>query len=163
MYQLITLFFRIAVFKSGPQDVPSSPLALRLTVPLYALVNLLLMVIDDNPVNPLLLIVADFVMMAGFSWPLLYFAGVPLRFRQTLTALVGGDMIVNAAALPFAALHNLLPGELLSLVSIGSLTWHWLVTGHILRHALDRSWFFGLGIGLLYIMLSLQIMAALFS
>lgn len=162
MYELIMLFFRIAVFKQGPQDVPVSPWVLRLVLPVYLLVNYLILMLNGATSTAWLQIGADLAMMAGFIWPMLYFAGKTSRFQQTFSAMVGTDAVINFAALPAIASLNSQPNELAYLMMLAMLIWHWLVSGHILRNALDRSWFFGLGLGLLYIMLSSQLMSALF-
>jgi hypothetical protein len=162
MYQLIMLFFRIALFKQGPQDVPASPWVLRLVLPVYLAVNYLILLVNGTSSTALLQIGVDLTMMAGFIWPLLYFAGKSARLQQTFSAMVGTDAVINFAAIPAIASLNSQPSELALLLMLAMMAWHWLVSGHILRNALDRSWFFGLGLALLYIMLSSQLMAALF-
>lgn len=161
MYELLMLFFRIAIFKQGPQDVPASPMVLRLMLPLYVAVNYLILLLNGSA-NTWLQIGADFAMMVAFIWPLLYVSAKTARFPQTLSAMVGTDCIVSFLAIPAIASLNSQPNELGYLAMLALMIWHWLVSGHILRQALDRSWFFGLGLALLYIMLSSQVMAALF-
>lgn len=161
MYELLMLFFRIAIFRQGPQDVPASPMVLRLMLPLYVVVNYLILFLNGSA-NAWLQIAADFAMMVAFTWPLLYFSAKPSRFPQTLSAMVGTDCIVSVIAIPAIASLNSQPNELAYLAMLALMLWHWLISGHILRNALDRSWFFGLGLALLYIMLSSQVMAALF-
>lgn len=162
MYELIMLFFRIAVFKRGPQDVPASPLVLKVILPVYVLVNFLILMLNGTASTAVLQIGADFAMMLCFTWPMLYFAGKRARFPQTLSAMVGTDAVISFVAIPAIASLNSQPSELAYFIMLAMMVWHWLVSGHILRNALDRSWFFGLGLALLYIMLSSQIMAALF-
>lgn len=161
MYELLTLFFKIAIFRLGPQDVPASPLVLRLMLPLYVVVNWLILFLN-GAANVWLQIAADFAMMVAFVWPLLYFAGKVARFPQTLSAMVGTDCIVSFLAIPAIASLSSQANQLAYLAMLGLMLWHWVIGGHILKNALDRSWFFGLGLALLYIMLSSQVMAALF-
>jgi hypothetical protein len=162
MYELSWLFFQIAIFKKGPQDVPASPLVLRLLVPVYVAVNYLILFLNGAVSSAILQIVADFTMIVLFCWPLLYFSGKPYRFPQTLAAMIGTDTIISFFALPAIATLNTHANDLARFSMFILVLWHWLVSGHILRHALDRSLFFGLGLALLYIMLSSQVMAALF-
>lgn len=162
MYQLMLLFFRIAIFKQGPQDVPASPLVLRFLLPVYVAISFLALMMNGTASTALLQIGVDLVMMAGFIWPMLYFADKSHRFAQTFNAMLGTDAVISFAALPALASLTSQPSELAYLFMMAMMVWHWLVNGHILREALDRSWFFGLGLGLLYIMLSSQVMAALF-
>lgn len=162
MYQLIMLFFRIALFKQGPQDLPASPWVLRLVLPVYLAVNYLALMLNGTASTAVLQLGADLAMMTGFIWPMLYFAGKASRFQQTLSAMVGTDAVISFAAIPAIASLNSQPSDLAYLLMLAMMVWHWLVNGHILRNALDRSWFFGLGLALLYIMLSSQVMTALF-
>ncbi len=162
MYELIMLFFRIAIFKNGPQDVPASPLVLRLILPVYVLINYLILWINDAGASAILQIAVDFTLIVAFVWPLLYFSGKTARFPQTLAAMVGTDVIISFCALPAIATLNSHANDLAYFVMLVLVLWHWLVSGHIIRHALDRTLFFGLGLALLYIMLSSQVMAALF-
>lgn len=161
MYPLIMLFFRIATFKLGPQDVPGSSTLLRLLIPIYVLVNYTILMLNGAS-SAGLQIAMDFVMLAAFSWPLLYFAGKTARFPQTFGALLGTDIVISFFALPPIASLNAQPTDAAYLAMLALMIWHWLVSGHIFRHALDRPLFFGLGLALLYIMLSSQVMAALF-
>lgn len=162
MYELVQLFFQIAIFQKGPQDVPASSLVLKLLLIPYVVVNYLILSMNGMFGTALLQIAADFLMMLMFCWPLLYFAGKSSRFQQTFVALIGTDIIVSLFALPAIATLSIQPNEMAYLGMLALLLWHWLISGHIFRHALDRSLFFGLGLALLYIMLSSQVMAVLF-
>ncbi len=162
MYQLIVLFFEIAILRKGPQDVPPSPWMLRLILPVYIAVNLLILQLNGEWPTAILQIVIDFLLLVGFSWPLLYFAGKPARFRQTLCALLGTDTVISFFAIPAVASLNSQTNDLAFFAMLALMGWHWLVSGHIFRHALDRPLFFGLGLALLYILISSQVMALLF-
>lgn len=162
MYQLIVLFFEIAILRKGPQDVPAAPWLLRLLLPAYVVVNVLILLLNGDLSTALLQISVDFVLLAGFSWPLLYFAGKPARFRQTLCALIGTDTLISFFAIPAVASLSSQATDLAYIAMLLLMVWHWLVSGHIFRHALDKPLFFGLGLALLYILISSQVMALLF-
>ncbi len=162
MYQLIVLFFQIAILRKGPQQVPASKWLLRLLLPAYVVINALLLWLNDYGYEAFLQIAIDFALMAGFTWPLLYFAGKLPRFQQTLGALLGTDIIISFFSLPVAVSLN---GQVTEFAFIGMLLlmlWHWLVCGHIFRHALDRPLFFGLALAFLYILISSQVMSLIF-
>lgn len=162
MNELIMLFFRITVFKQGPQDVPASWVVVRLVFASYVLINFLTAMLNGATAIALSQIAVELAMMASFTWPLLYFANKRARFPQTFTALLGTDAVINFVAIPAIATINSMPNELAYLLMLAMMLWRWLIIGHILRLALDRSWFFGLGVALLYITVWLQLMAALF-
>ncbi|MCQ8104193.1 hypothetical protein NP590_08760 [Methylomonas sp. SURF-2] len=162
MYELSLLFFQIAIFQKGPQDVPASPLVLRLLLPVYVAINYLILFLNGTQATALLQIGVDFGLIVLFCWPLLYSSGKIARFPQTLAAMVGTSVVLSFFALPAIATLNANANDLAYFAMLALVLWHWLVSGHIMRHALDQSLFFGLGLALLYIMLSSQIMAALF-
>lgn len=162
MYQLINLFFQIAIFRKGPQDVPASPVLLWIVLPVYIAVNLLILLLNETLAIAISQTAVDFLLVCGFSWPLLYFAGKSNRFGQTLGALIGADVVISTLAIPAVASLNTQISEIAYFLMMGLMFWHWLVTGHIFRHSLDKSLFFGLGLGLLYLLISSQVMALLF-
>lgn len=162
MYELVLLFFQITIFKKGPQDVPASSFVLKLLLPVYVAVNYLILLMNGALSTALLQILADFAMILLFCWPLLYVAGRSHRFPQTLAAMIGTDIVLSFLALPAIATLNTQANDLAYFSMLTLVLWRWLVTGHIMKHALDRSLFFALGLALLYIMLSSQVMAALF-
>ncbi len=162
MYELALLFFQMATFQKGPQDVPASSFVLKLLLPFYVAINFLILYLNDAASTALLQILTDFTLMMLFCWPLLYFAGKTARFPQTLAAMIGTDIIVNFFALPAIATLNAHANDFAYFTMLILVLWHWLISGHILRHALDRPLFFGLALALLYIMLSSQVMVALF-
>ncbi|MGY6276802.1 hypothetical protein [Methylomonas sp. MgM2] len=162
MYELVILFFRIAIFQKGPQDVPASSFVLKLLLPAYVAIKYLISLLNSAASTALLQILADFALIVLFCWPLLYFAGKSARFPQTLAAMIGTNIVISFFALPAIATLNVHANNLAYFSMLALVLWHWLVSGHIIRHALDRPLFFGLGLALLYIMLSSQVMAALF-
>lgn len=162
MYQLIVLFFEITMFRKGPQDVPASPWLLRLILPAYIAVNLLILLLNGDLSTAIMQVAVDFLLVVAFSWPLLFFSGKLNRFRQTLGALVGTDAMISFFALPAMASLSAEATELAYFAVMALMAWHWLVSGHIFRQALDKPLFFGLGLALLYILISSQVMALLF-
>lgn len=163
MYQLIVLFFEIAIFRKGPQDVPASPWVLRLILPVYVAVNLLILLLNEDWSSAFAQVFVDFLLNVGFSWPLLYFAGKSGRFQQTLSALIGADIVINCIRIPAVASLNTEAADLAYIVMMVLMIWHLSVIGHIFRHALDKPIFFGLVLALLYLLISSQVMALLFS
>ena len=135
---------------------------MKLLLPIYIAINYLILFLNGALATAVLQILADFSLIILFCWPLLYFSGKTVRFPQTLAALIGTDIIISFFALPAIATLNTHANDLAYFSMLALVLWHWLVTGHIMKHALDRSLFFGLGLALLYIMLSSQVMAALF-
>ncbi len=162
MYALIKLFFDIAVLEKGPQDIPASPWLLRLLIPIYMAVNFLILLLSSEAVNALLQVIVEVALIILFSWCILFYTGKLPRFQQTTTALLGTDTLISLFAFPAIATLIGLGSALALVVVVLLMLWHWVVTGHIFRHALSQPLIFGLGIAFLYIVVSYQVMAFLF-
>lgn len=163
MYQLMVLFFEISILRKGPQDVPASPWLMRLMLAPYLLVNLLILWLDGSWLRAIVQIGAETALLVGFSYPLLYFSGKTARFPQTFTALLGCDTLISLCAIPaVASLHTQI-SDIALIAMLVLMVWHWLVNGHIFRHALDRPLLFGLALAFLYILISSQVMTLLFA
>ena len=162
MYELLKLFFGIAIFKKGPQDIPASPWLLRLLIPVYMMVNYLILMLSNDMFSALLQVSVDVILIIVFAWGCMFIAGKPERYQQTACALLGTDALISLFAIP--ALATLIgQGSALALLAVVLLMlWHWVVSGHILRHALSQPLVFGLGVAFLYILISFQVMALLF-
>jgi hypothetical protein len=81
------------------------------------------------------------------------------RWLQTLTALAGMGCIMGLLALPifYGSTHvgaDALLRVVMFLLDLGLLTWNVVVMAHILRHALDTSFAFGIIFALAYIFIT---------
>lgn len=163
MFDIIKLLFEICLFKKGPQDLPYSLWLLRLVLVVYIGIRILMLSIHFDWLNVLLQIIVDVILVAGFFWIILYLAGKLGRFYQALSAVLGTDAMISFFALPGMATIETGHGELwVFLVVLVLVGWHWAVTGHIIRNALDKSLSFSLGVAFLYLIGSYQVMALLF-
>lgn len=149
--KLFLISIEICRFKSGPQAMSRSSEFLRRAVYLYIGVNSVLIMLSMTWVNGLLQVFVQLVLLAGFTWGVLFIFGNIQRFSQTLTALLGVDSIISFCSLPVVGLlkSEMLPekGFVLFLVIM---LWHWGVMGHVFRHALSRSLASGLGLSFLF-------------
>jgi hypothetical protein len=167
MSHLITTWLNICLLRAGPQDLPASQTLLGLTMSSYVLVSLLL----SLPVYPagtaVLVAMLDLGLLVAFAAALLYLFGKWARFQQTLTALTGTGTLLGLLALPLVYLvfqgpeENRLAG-LAALFWLFLFGWSLLVVAHIMRHALSISFLYAIGISVLYTLVALQLMAALF-
>lgn len=162
MYELIKLFFDISIFKKGPQDIPASRWLLRLLVPVYMGINYLILLLSSDPFSAFLQVTVEVLLVIVFAWGLMVYVGKPARYPQTACALLGTDALISLLASPAIATLIGQGSAGAFLVVVGMILWHWVVTGHILRHALSQPFIFGLGVAFLYILASYQVMALLF-
>jgi hypothetical protein len=160
---LIKLFLDICFFKKGPRDVPASSLLLGLAVLAYLIVGVVLLGLERDWSGAVVEAVVEALMLFGFLYMALYLSqGIP-RLQQTATALYACDALISTAAVPLLAWLLVTPeakGVYIFLTLL--MLWHLAVIGHILRHALAISFFFGLGLAFGYVVVSYQVMMVLF-
>lgn len=163
MFDIVKLFFDICLLKKTPQDIPPSAWLLQVLIIVYALVGFLILFVGTHWTDALLQVVAEIALIIAFTKVMLYWARKPERYVQTASALFGTDALISFFALPGVTGMNAGRMTLLAfVVMLGLMVWHWLVTGHILRHALSQSLVFGLGIAFLYIVAMYRVTAWLF-
>ena len=167
MSRLITIWLDICLLRAGPQDLPASQTLLGLTISSYLLVSLLLSLPGFPAATAVLVAVLDLGLLVAFAVALLYFFGKWSRLRQTLTALTGTGTLLGLLALPLVYLLFRGPEEnpiagLAALCWMFLFGWSLLVVAHIMRHALSIPFPYAIGIAVLYTLVALQLMAALF-
>lgn len=163
MFDILKLLFDICLFKKGPQDLPYSVWLLRILLIVYVSIRVLMLSIHFDWLNVLLQVIVDIFLVVGFFWIILYLARKLGRFYQVVSAVLGTDALISFFALPgMATMETGHGGLLVFLVILVLIGWHWAVTGHIIRNALEQSLSFSLGIAFLYLLGSYQLMALLF-
>jgi hypothetical protein len=163
MFEIIKLLFDICLFRKGPQHLPYSPWLLRIMIVIYAIINFLMIHISVGWLYALFIVAAGILIAVGFSWTMLYFGRKLGRFYQTACALLGTDALISLFAVPGIASMSIGHMTLLAFsVMIGLMIWHWAITSHIIRNALDQTLMFSLGLAFLYLLVSYQVMALLF-
>ena len=163
MFEIVKLFFDICLFKKGPQDIPSYNGLLNGLIVVYALVGFLVLFVTAGFFDAVLQVLVEIALVIVFTKVLLSLFRRPERYVQTASALFGTDALLSFFALPGIA--SMMTGRMTLLafaVMLGLTIWHWVVTGHIIRHAISQSIPFGLGIAFLYILAMYQVMTLLF-
>lgn len=175
MQALIRLFIDIALHRKGPQDVPTGGAVLALALLAYLAVGAAVLWPSADSLRALLgQLVVDLVLMVSVFGGLLALRGRSARVRQTLTALFGTGALLSALALPFVWLiaqtladgappPGAEPAALLGTVALFMLLFaSLLVTGHILRHALEWSYAAGVLTAVAYFAVSVFAFRQLF-
>ena len=146
---LLRTYIEICRMRLGPQDLPYSSNVLLITVGLYCLgsyaVALLILPADLAAIATIL----DLLLLTLFTAILLSLAGLGNRSVQTLTALAGTGLVMSALAFPIVSWSALAGGHgpvfaIAEVLRAALLIWSLLVTAHIYRHALSRSYGFGI-------------------
>lgn len=157
----------ICLLKAGPQELPATPRFLGLVLIGYFLVDVLVSRLNTSLGTALAISLLDVLLLMAFAQLVLRLFAKPERFNQTLAAMAGAGQLLGLLALPL--IHGLgvaqAAGETAAGLAFGWLAvlcWSLLVLGHILRHALAVSLLTGVGIGVLYSLLTLVLMRAVF-
>jgi len=163
MYSYLNLLLNICLFKKGPQDVPHSPLLLRLSIISFAIISYLLIQLSVDSFQALLQLSVELIIIIGFTGLVLSVTHKRKRFLQTACAIIGTDTLLTLFAMPILATLSLDNSNILaSFAMLALMIWNWLVTTHIIRHAINKPFSFAAGIVFLYIFSAYQIMAVLF-
>jgi len=163
MFEIVKLLFEICLFKKSPKDLPRSLFLLQLLTVANIVISFLLLHIRSDWFSSLLQSVVGILLAGIFCGFILFIYRKIPRFYQTACALLGTDTLIGFFALPAGA--TLVTGQgslLVFLAMLGLIAWHWAIIGHIIRHALEQSLSFSLGLALLYLLGSYQVIALLF-
>lgn len=167
MSRLILIWFDICLLRAGPQDLPASRELLGLSMVSYTLASFLL----SLPGYPLVaagqLALMDVSLVVVFAAIALYLTGKMARLTQTLTALSGTGALLGLIALPVIQLlasgkEAGQPALLAGLLWLLLFGWNLIVVAHIMRHALSVNFPVATGIAVLYTLVALQMINALF-
>lgn len=173
---LIGLFLDIVLHRRGPQDVPAGRGVFLGALAAYLAVGAAVLWPSAAGVGEVYAQLAvDLGLLVGVCSALLALTGRIARLGQTLAALFGTGAVLSAAALPFvwavarsigdpAVTPDALPPAALigTLALFGLLLVSLLVTGHILRHALEWSYAAGVLAATGYFALSTFVFRSLF-
>jgi len=165
--QLVRMFTAICLLRAAPQDLPASRVLLGLTLGLYLLFTWLLAIPAYGEARAIQVALLDTVLLIAFIQVLLYLLGRGARILQTLTAMAGSGSLLSLLALPLVLWGQPSQADeqvsgLLLYAWLLLLVWNLLVAGHILRHALSTTFGIGIGVALLYVLFSMQLVTILF-
>ena len=154
MQAIITAFWQITLFRSGPQVLPESQPLLLFSGALYVLANVLF-IFAQYPLVSMPAVAVDFVLLIVWCCGLLAFFNKVGRMRQTLTAMFGVGALLQIITLPvvFAASAGL-PGVVTMLALVIILLWSTAVHGYILSQALGKSFGVGIALAVVYFFIS---------
>jgi hypothetical protein len=151
MLKLLALYLDIAMWRRGPQDVPTVGILLPLTIGAYVLLSILLgEALPSLRAGWWVEVLIDTLFVAAWYWLLLLFAHRRERYRQTATALFGLQIVLAAPTiatlwlLQHLANDKTLQTSVLYVIPVLAswltvLVWALLATAHILRVTLERS------------------------
>ncbi len=168
MLQFANLFLEIALLRRNPQDLPASPMLLRMALIAMVISYVLAIGPRYSLGESLARALVDVAFLGVFVYALLVWAQRPARFNQSFTALCGTGTILNLVSWPvFGLFSDTSTGggfeSLGLLLIIAIMIWGVTVTAHIFRHALNRDWSYAVVISLFYVFCAYATGALLFA
>jgi hypothetical protein len=160
---LMKLFLDICLFRKGPQDAPYSKFLFNLSLGAFLLVDVILGLMQTDWLLVIPQALLETAMLLGFAWITLKSANKLSRLPQTYIALFGTDALISAIAIPLVAAAMIDPKlGIAQLLLLMLLLWHTGVIAHILRCALSQTLGIALGLAIVYVLFSYQVIIALF-
>jgi hypothetical protein len=143
MAQLLRMFVDIAIWRRGPQDLPTSTSLTGLVGLCYLMVSAVQAAMRGwDTRSTILLLVMDLGMQALWLWGVLRFFSRPARFLQTFTAFLGVNTLLTVLDIAMTGVLATLgitasnPANLWPLLNLSMVL---LSLGRILQQALERS------------------------
>ena len=165
MVALFQSVLMVALALRGPDSLPGSRAMLVLCLLPWAAASLLgyLMLFTGAAAFALPLVVFELLLLLAYSRFLLWTAGKPERWPQTLVSLLGVQAIINILNLPlvFVATTQEQPGLLVQAAEYGFLAWWLLAMGHIFAKSMDRSSWVGLLLAVAHFFLYMMLYVSL--
>jgi len=167
MQALIFRFFDICILRAGPQDLPSSLFLLRSVVLLSTIVGVFLNLPTEGFSQSLAISLFNVVLLTVFLYAGLRLRDKLPRFRQSLAAMMGTNIIIGLVMMPFmfALVSAKLDGEASPIalqVFLLLLVWDITVFAHIIRHSFDIRLGYGFLVSLGYLILSWMLIDIIF-
>ena len=166
MLRLIFAFVDIMLHRRGPDSLPSAPFLLWTLLALSIVADWLILWVAGAPGR----VFAVNLLATGFDlwfvWAVLRAFNRTARFRQTMTAILGTDLLLNLLQLPLVRpfVEAPLPdpqSQALTLpdaLSLLILVWSLDISAFVLTRALERPYLLciGLVVGYFFLIYSLQ-------
>lgn len=160
---LLNFFVDLCLLRAAPQDLPGSSFLLVVTAVLNLVVGMAM--IADARIGVLIAFLEglfEVLLMLAALYFGLKFHGSLARFQQAATALMGSGFLLGLLALPMVAWSHHSESSEAGLLLLGLIIWSMVVMGHILRHVFDTRFNLGLGIAVLYTLVSWNLSFMLF-
>lgn len=162
MWQLASTIGEIALRRRGPESLPDSTFLVGLLTSVFLLVSLTFLLLSGL-LNWLSLgnLAAQLVLVFAFVFAVLTFFKLERRYRQTICAILGIEILITLVYMPFA-----LGGLLLNLdleaspfiwLRLALFFWSVLIEAQIFARALSQPLVTGFMFEILYVLPSLSI------
>ena len=173
MIKLLTVFWRIMLRKSGPENLPSSNFLFVATFILFLLSQIPVgMRLYESLAEFFKLLFLDVILLSVWLRIIVQLSGKLDRFRQSLIALFGTGGLFNLIVSPFLFIYApylkdlssldevQIPAWITLIVFIVTI-WSVLVMAHIFSRAISRAPSVGLALTLVYVFINFFISSSI--
>jgi hypothetical protein len=160
---LLNYFVDLCLLRSSPQDLSASSFLLGVTLGLNLLIGVVLTVdVRIGLITAFMESLFEVALLLGVLYVGLKLHGSPARFTQAATALMGSGFLISLLALPLVSWSQHSESGEAGLLLLVLIVWSMVVMGHILRHTFDTRFGLGLGMAVLYTLISWNLTLMLF-
>lgn len=155
---ILLLFFRVAIFRTPPQDIPASEVVLVISIAFSLLAGLLRYAVVGYEYYSLLRVFLEPLISGILIYLLLAFFKLPGRFSQCFAAVCGSGAIIYLFALPvlpsfFATESSLHQLSVYIIIAID--LWSVAVLAYILKHTVNAGFATGISLAVALVLLTL--------
>lgn len=166
MWRLAVAFGEIALRRRGPESLPDSTFLVLLLLVIDLALKIALLPLDPGETGlELSLLVANVALFFAFVYAVLTFFKLERRYRQTVTALLGVDVLFTLLLVPFALLAlgfgMSFDQSPIILVRLALDIWAVFVAAWVLARALSQPLIVGFMFEILYVLTAFYIANAL--
>ena len=161
MKSIFLLFWRICIFQSGPETVPSSNSFVILVIAVNALLNVVVQLLlggdDGSLLRAVTLAVVSLAGTGGLIWFIMTLMQLGSRVPQTITAVFGVDIIMTTiTSILFAVAGSIEENIAVFVISLLTL-WSLAIYGFIFHRAMNLHIGFGIALALFVVIFSVAI------
>ena len=153
MQQIAKYFLDICLFRANAEDAPSSQFLMIFTLAIYAVLSVLILMVDYSFAKALSTVLIGIAIMIGFAEAGLWIRSFMHRSRQTIIALAGTGIVFDIINLPLVLLSSNFPADELVFplfLLYLTLVWNITVIANIMKNALTIPYWAGIFISTVY-------------
>jgi hypothetical protein len=161
MKPIFQLFWRICLFRDGPETIPANNVLLLLAVIINISLNVMVQLVwgGDNVsmLRALTIAVVSLAGTGGLVWFVMLLMSLTQRLPQTLTAIFGVEIILTSFSALLLLSSEAIGTSVTRFVITGLTLWSLAVYGFIFHRALNIHIGFGVGMALFVVVFSMAI------
>ena len=161
MKSIFQLFWRICLFRDGPETIPASNVLLLLTLFANAALNIVVQLAwggeNVTALRAFTIAIVSLAGTGGLVWFVMMLMSLTTRLPQTLTAIFGVEVILTSLSALLLLSSDALGTSVTRFVITMLTLWSLAVYGFIFHRALNIHIGFGFGMALFVVIFSMAI------